>query len=250
MSEIKSKIFNSLNYIIDKITHDSLKKTCAIIFITCIAIAAIITLLIRQIGTYSNLRNDKLFISHLSGYQSQVLLPNCSLYFNKGTFCDAMSNGMFITQPVYSSDDIIKQFGSNPLEGFWIPSHFKSCFSRQKGSNILTDEAVYGSYLLHINIFYRTNPKNIESQTISLIISHGSPYNIAVQSILHSISSEKIKISHIYKTSVTIADMHNESNNTETYAAIFSYKNVGYILSAENGVTQTDFINVLTSIIK
>jgi hypothetical protein len=123
-------------------------------------------------------------------------------------------------------------------------------FSRQKGSNILTDEAVYGSYLLHINIFYRTNPKNIESQTISLIISHGSPYNIAVQSILHSISSEKIKISHIYKTSVTIADMHNESNNTETYAAIFSYKNVGYILSAENGVTQTDFINVLTSIIK
>ena len=62
-----------------------------------------------------------------------------------------------------------------------------------------------------------------------------------------------VEVSHIYNTDVIITHQPKGISKyfpNEMFSAKFSYNNVGYSVFTSNGVSQSEFIKVLTSIIK
>jgi hypothetical protein len=272
MTDIELKLSQGLNRAIDKITPNNLDNILSISkkntervehrrkplylkfgvgFVTlCIIVVAVSGLIIRQRNISSGDKTDGLVISGLTGYQSQIVLPNCSLYFNDGKA--SITAGAAVvskTEPLYSEKDIIAQFGFDPLKNLRLPAGLKSTFCTPTDEKWYYDYAFYlrDNQLYWLTSTYMADPNNYYSKTIGIALSHNKPIISDIE------PTGEMKISHIYSTKITITHQpkgNDPSFPNEMFSAKFTYKDIGYSIYTNNGVSQTEFINVLTSIIK
>lgn len=222
-----------------------------------IPIVMVSALLINQINFIVIDKGDNLFITSLNGYESHVSLPNCSLYFNDEEI-STITSGLACKQvPLCSEADIIQQFGFDPLKNLWLPSGLKSCFNTKTNPKWDDDYIMLlnPNKLYWLSSIYREDPDaNTKtpydintSKTIVICLSHKTPMSSDLET-----AGDEI-ISRIHDTDVEILHASPGSNtnfpNAE-FTAKFTYKDVGYTIYASNGVSQVEFINVLTSIIR
>jgi hypothetical protein len=104
--------------------------------------------------------------------------------------------------------------------------------------------------LYYTTVIYLAEDNNLHSEFVSIVLSKNHP-------VTFDIEIQNGKISHIHNTKVILTHLSKGKNefgipadHGDTYGAKFTYKKVGYSISVSNGITEDEFIHILTSIIK
>lgn len=274
MTKIEMRILQGLNNSIDKIKPDNLisilnttectnlkdsnKRKFQVFRRKAIFAAIAIGFIAVTIHILPIAKNNKIITDNHAGnlsnvslpnYKSRITMPSYTLLFNEGIV--PSSNMLCFSKivPLYSKSDIVKEFGFDPLANLWVPPDMKSCFSSQSKTNPYYNHAYYfsGSRLYWLNSSYRENPDDHNSKAIIISLSHNHPITFTLE------PRGTVEVSHIYNTDVIVTHQPKGVSKlfpNEMFSAKFTYNNVGYSIITDNGVSQSEFINVLTSIIK
>lgn len=134
--------------------------------------------------TTSNASN--LLTASSSNYKSHISLPDCSLYFNNGKTDPLYGFPIFKQMPLYSENDIIAQFGFDPLKNLKIPANYKNCFCTPSDRKWYYNYAYFNknNELYYLTSTYMVNPDDFNSKTIGITISHQYPIVSSIEPIV------------------------------------------------------------------